>query len=209
VKGIVPLTKSLEGRCYFSQKGEPVLDARTKKLAAPSIKPQKKSKEVEAARSAIRKALPSLKNVPWDCQQDGNVYFQLSTPEFVVMDPMTGEEDSDGPYTVNNFDGPGLYQLPVSSIKRAKEDGSGVAVDSGSLVFIDNEYLAPFVDAYDWDKSTKKDGDYDLAYHERIAKKLGIRFGICSAPPKKFKSQFVGDGFYRIDVKGIKKAKAK
>lgn len=205
VKGIMASTASLSPTCVFSQKGEPTLEpkARTFAVSANPAKEKQDKSQLEQA----RKATGALKDVPWDCTSDGHVYFHLTTPEFIVLDPMTAEEDSGGPYVVKDFKEPGLYRMPVSAIKAGDEEKRGVAVDSATLLFVDGAFLSAFHDAYEWEKATKK-GDLDRAYHQRIAETIGTRFGVCTTPPAKYKSAFVGDGFYRIEVKNIKPAKA-
>jgi hypothetical protein len=67
------------------------------------------------------------------------------------------------------------------------------------------QFYPDFVDAYDWDKANTTSGELDRKYHQQVAEQVGTRFGVCSAPPAKFKSQFNGDGFYTVDVKRIAK----
>jgi len=205
VKGLCSHSKSLNPQCLFSEKGEPTLEPQARVIGATAQKPkQKDPKLIEAA----RKETVSLKDVPWDCEQDGHVYFHLSTPQFVVLDPMTWEEDSEGPYEVKNFSGSGLYRLPVAAIKEAREDKRGVAVDSATLMFVDNALYPDFVESFEWDKANTKSGDPDWNYHQQIAEQIGTRFGVCSTPPAKYKSQFTGDGFYTVDAKRIRKVAA-
>lgn len=200
VKGIVASGNKLEPQCLFSDTGESPLEEQSPQPVA--TKPAVEQIDLGAA----RKTVASLKDIPWDCAKDGYVYFHLSTPEFVVLDPMMWEEDSEGPYIVKNFKGPGLYRLPVTAIKQAKEGKRNVAVDSATLIFIDNPFFDAFGDNYDWDKSTTKKGEISPKYYQAVAEKIGSRFGVCTTPPKKFKSEFQGDGFYTIDVKKIERA---
>jgi hypothetical protein len=200
VNGIVAYTRQLPPEWVHSEKGELALEPQIRTLGSVTKKPKQKD---QALLKAARKETAKLKDVPWDCEKDGHVYFHLSTPQFIVLDPMTWEEDSEGPYTVKNFTGPGLYRLPVAAIKEAKEDGRGVAVDSATLMFVDNAFYPDFVEAYDWDKANTKSGASDWKYHQQVAEQVGTRFGVCSTPPAKFKSQFIGDGFYTVDVQRI------
>jgi hypothetical protein len=205
VKGIVASTKSLEPRCVFSQKGEPTLEPKARTFAGTTS--PAKQKQDKAQLQQARQTTSLLKDVPWDCTHDGYVYFHLSTPEFIVLDPMTVEEDSGGPYVIKDFKGPGLYRLPVSAIKTAEEEKRGVAVDSATLLFVDNLYLDSLLDAYEWEKAMSN-GAPDWNYHQHIAEEVGTRFGICTPPPDKFKSAFIGDGFYKIVPKSVKLVKA-
>ena len=202
VKGIVAFTNRLPPRYLHSKKGDPVLEPQARTLGSLSKKPKRKD---EAILKAARKEAAKLKDVPWDCAKDGSIYFHLSTPQFVVLDPMTGEEDSEGPYILKNFAGPGLYRLPVTAIKEAKEEGRGVTVDSATLLFVDNQFCLGLLNIYDWDKASTKSGDFDWNYHQSIAEQVGTRFGICSTPLAKYKSQFKGDGFYTLDVRHIER----
>ena len=133
------------------------------------------------------------------------MYFYLTTPELMVVDPMTWEEDVGGPYRINNFTKPGVYRLPVSAIKNECGEKRGVAVDSATLLFVDNAFFAELQDSYEWDKATASDGASDWNYHDKVAELIGNRFGICTPPPKQFKSKFQGDGLYGIDSKQINK----
>jgi hypothetical protein len=207
VKGIAVSPGSDPVRCFVSQKGEPMLhdEPRTFGAAAKGAKPT--SKKATAA-SRVKKGeaiVASLSKVPWDYDKEGYVYFYLSSPEFMVLDPMTWE-DSGSPYKVKGFKKPGVYRMHVSAIKEADGDGQGVAVDSASLLVIDNAFFADLQEVYDWDKSTKSNGSLDRMYYAKLAERIGNRFGVCTTPPKKFKSEFVGDGFYTIDVKQIERA---
>ena len=201
VKGIVSYTKQLWPQCIFSRKGETPLEPQPHKLGTKPAKPAKitNAKTLEQGRSITR----TLRDVAWDGTKDGHVYFYLTSPEFVALDPMTAEE-SDCVYKVKDFEGAGLYRFPVSAIKRAKEE-DGIAVDSATLLFVDNQFLGALLDEYEWEKASKKNGDYHWAYHQQIAEKVGTRFGICSASPAGFKTAFDGDGCFTIDVKKIKK----
>ncbi|MFN7141935.1 MAG: hypothetical protein ACK4UN_21660, partial [Limisphaerales bacterium] len=201
VKGITPFTKQLWPQLVLSEKRELPLRAQRRILGSPPTTSEKTSETGELLEAA-RKVVRSLRSVPWDCQKDGYVYFQLSSPEFVVVDPMTGEESD--VYSVKHFSGSGLYRLPVSAIKATEE--KGVVVDSGTLLFVDSKFLSPLLDVYDWKMATKATG-YDWGYHRKIAEEVGTRFGICSPPPKKFITEFIGDGVYRIDAKQVKLAK--
>jgi len=205
VKGIVPFTNQWPPQAVFSGKGEPTLEPEVRLIGGTKPKSHKAAKPAKSS-EANRKLVASLRNIPWDCDKDGFVYFHLSSPSFVVLEPMTGEEDSGGPYTVKNFKKPGLYRMPVSAIKWAEDEERGVAVDSGSLLFVDNEFLPALIEEYDWDKAHTKSGAFNPAYHQEVAEKIGSRFGLCSVPPKRFKSEFQGDGFYRIDATQIRAA---
>jgi len=202
VKGIVAFTNSLWPRCLFSLKREPTLDSSIRDFGKTVPRPAMKKEDASRLNDG-KKAVSSLSKVPWDCQKDGNVYFHLSTREFTVLDPMTGEEDSGGPCTARQFKRPGLFRLPVTAIKAAKGKKSGVAVDSGTLLFVDNAFLPALLENYDWEKATTANGSPNPKYHQRIAEKIGTRFGICSTPSEEFKSDFTGDGEYAIDASKV------
>ncbi len=202
VTGIAASTSQIEPEVYFSKDGEPTFEPNVRTfgtVAASAEVEREDAVRIEAGRNAVA----ALKDVPWDCDKDGYVYLHLTTPEVMVLDPMTWEEDSDGPYRVPKFKKPGLYRLPVKAIKDAEGKKRGVAVDSATLLFIDNSFFSELQDHYDWDKATKSDGNIDPKYHNEIAAKIGSRFGVCSAPSAKFKSEFAGDGLYTIDAKKI------
>ena len=202
VKGISASTAQDDPQVYFSRKGDPTLEPRQRTFGAAAAAGPADESSARIERG--RQITASLSTVPWDCNKDGYVYFYLTTPEVIVIDPMTWEEDSGGPYHVPNFKKPGLYRLPVSAIKNAKK--RGVTVDSGTLLFIDNAFFPELPEHYEWDKAQKPNGSIDTNYHNQTATQLGSRFGICSAPPNKFKSEFVGDGFYTVDAKAIELA---
>lgn len=197
VTGLLPLKKDTEIACVFSQAGELPLEASPRSLGTTEVSAAKATAE-RTSLEAARKRAALLKDLPWDFDTDGHIYFHLSTPEFVVMDPMTGEEDDGGPYKVKNYKKPGVYKLPVSAIQEA--DGRGVAVDSGTLAFVDNAFLASWIDSYEWKQARTKKALIDVAYHQKVAEEIGSRFGICTPPPRKFKSAFRGDGFYKVDA---------
>jgi len=198
VKGFVS-AKTYPADCVFSEKGEPALDP-TQRTFGKLVGKSAKANRDKALAAKARQVTASLKELPWDCSKDGCVYFYLTTPQFVVMDPMTGEEDDEGPYSVKSFEGPGVYKLPVRVIKQGSE--RGVAVDSATLLFVDNAFLAEFIECYAWEKAMDKRGNFDLAYHQQVAEQVGTRFGICSPPPSRFKSDFIGDGFYSVHLAG-------
>ena len=213
VKGIAVSPGSDPVRCFVSDKAEPMLhdeprtisaEAKTAKRAAGAKRSAKKpASDSRAAKG--RELVASLAKVPWDYDRQGYVYFYLSSPEFIVLDPMTWE-DSGGPYKVKSFKKPGLFRIHVSAIKEADGEGQGVAVDSATLLFVDNAFFADLLEVYSWDKSTKSNGALDKTYHAKIAEAIGNRFGVCTTPLKKLKSEFIGDGFYTIDVKQIERA---
>jgi hypothetical protein len=198
VKGIFSASRQVTPRLVFSEKGESTLHPDTR---VGGSRPRKKP--ANAAPPAARDL--SFKNVPWDCANDGFVYFQLSAPGFVMIDPMTCEQ-SDRVFKVNHFDGPGLYRLPVRGIKAARKKNGALAVDSGAILFVDNKFLAAFLEHYEWSKATNPKGDLDIKYHNEIAALIGSRFGICSSPPSRFKSEFKGDGFYTVNAAAVIKA---
>jgi hypothetical protein len=202
VKGFVPFRKDPEIECVFSRKGEPTLAPQPRTFNGP-VETLNTGKPDIARLMEARRLTASLRDLPWDCSSDGLVYFHLSTPQFVVLDPMTGEEDDQGPYKVRAFKGPGVYALPVAAIRRGR--GRGVAVDSATLVFVDNAFYPEFRERYEWDKAITKRGGFRVSYHEELAEEAGTRFGVCSTPPTKFKSDFDGDGYWTIDVKAIRR----
>ena len=202
VTGFAVSTSQDPPSCYFSASGELAFEPEVRTfgtVAASAEVEREDAVRIEAGRNAVA----ALKDVQWDCDKDGYVYLHLTTPEVMVLDPMTWEEDSDGPYRVPNFKKPGLYRLPVKAIKDAEGKKRGVAVDSATLLLVDNAFFSELQDHYDWDKATKSNGSIDPKYHNEIAAKIGSRFGVCSAPSAKFKSEFVGDGLYTIDAKKI------
>jgi hypothetical protein len=201
VTGIAASTSQSQPECFFSKQRPTIeLELRTFGAAADVVKVVRKDKvRIEDS----RKLVTSFDGVPWDCDKEGYIYLYLTTPEFMVLDPMTWEEDSGGPYRVPKFRKPGLYRLHVKAIKDADGKKRGVAVDSATLLLVDNASFAKLQDHYDWSNAVKANGSYDWKYHDEVVAKIGSRFAICSAPPKKFKSEFVGDGFYTIDTKAI------
>jgi hypothetical protein len=198
VKGLTGFTNQNEPQCVFSEEGEPAFHPSERTIKAV---PARKSANPPALES--RSSMTSFSAVPWNCTKDGNVYFQLSGPEFVVLDPMTGEQNSDGPFKLKNFKGHGLYRIPVAAIKTARSNKRAIAVDSATLLFVDNRFLSTLLERYDWNKSVTRSGRIDQEYYEKVVTEVGTRFGICSPPPKRFKSDFDGDGFYTIDVRKI------
>jgi hypothetical protein len=156
-----------------------------------------------AARREAAVAVAALKDVPWDYDADGYVYFHLSSPEVVMLDPMTWEQDDSGPHRVKGFKKPGLYRMPVTAIRGADAETGGVAVDSATLLLIDANFFADLQEAYDWDKATDSNGKVNALYHQALAEQIGTRFGLCTTPPAKFKSEFIGDGFYTLNPGAI------
>jgi hypothetical protein len=187
-------------KCFVSARDEPFLEPQAR-IFGPAAQSSKRAQKKVTKAAGSRKMPP----LPRDCDDKGYVYFYLTSPELMVVDPMTWEEDSGGPCRIENFDGPGFYRLPVSAIKNAEE--TGVAVDSATLLLIDNEFFPALQEAYEWAKAVKPSGRNDWKYHDEIAAQIGNRFGICTTPSKRFKSDFRGDGFYQVDTKNIKRVK--
>ncbi len=205
VKGIAASFVKEPPYFYFSAKGDPTLEPQPRSFG--EVKKTARASKADQRRSEPgRKALAALKDVPWDCK-DGFVYFWLTTPELMVLDPMTWEEDTSGPHRVKKFTKPGLYRMPVSAIKDAEGKDCGVAVDSGTLLLVDNAAFGDLQDAYDWNRATTVSGSLDRKYHDTVAQTIGSRFGICTTPARKFKSEFVGDGFYTLDARAIERVK--
>jgi hypothetical protein len=190
MKGILATSRNL-AECVFSDDGEPVLRADV------SVAPRESN-----AAAAKPKRAETFASAPWDCGKDGYVYFELSGPEFIVFDPMTGEQNDEGPFKVKKFAGPGLYRAPVAAIKAARSGKRSVAVDSATLVFVDNEFAADLLGELDWSAAAGAKG-VRVSYLGELAAKIGSRFGICTPPPKRFKAEFQGDGMYTIDAKEI------
>jgi hypothetical protein len=143
--------------------------------------------------------------VPWDHHPDGHVYFHLSTPRFVAIDPML-LSGGGAVYRVRKFV-PGLYRLPVSAIKGVSDRRRGVDVDSGSMVFVDEAFFDAFTRAFDWDAGGRKTGVRHRAYLRQVAEQIGTRFGYCSAVVRKWRSDFGGDGTYEIDPSAVRPAR--
>jgi len=219
VKGIVVGSASDPVKPYFSRKQEATLEqtARTFGGGAPAPKGaaqagangaakagKKAGPKVTAAADAAA-AAAALKDLPWDCGKDGYVYFQRTTPQLAAFDPMTWEEDSSGPYKVKGFKRPGLYRLHVSAIKEADGEGRGLAVDAATLLLVDGAFAADLQETYEWERATDKKGALARKYHDEVAAKIGSRFAVCTPPARKFKSAFVGDGIYTIDVTGVER----
>ena len=204
VKGILVGSASDPVRPFFSEKGEATLEETARTFGGGASAGKGAGKVGNTSKVAATPTAAAFKDVPWDCGKDGYVYFQLTTAQLVVFDPMTWEEDSGGPYKVKAFKKPGVYRLHVSAIKEA-DGGRGVAVDAATLLFVDGAFAADLEEAYEWEKATDKRGALVLKYHEAVAAKIGSRFAVCTPPGRKFKSEFVGDGFYRIDVKGVQR----
>jgi hypothetical protein len=202
VKGIAASAGSDPVECFASAQGDSTLEPIARIFEGPS-NAIKNTSENETKIQNGRKIVALLKNLPWDCDKDGYVYFYLTTPELIVVDPMTWEEDAGGPYLIKNFIKPGVYRLPVSAIKSASGNKRGVAVDSATLLFVDNAFFSELQDAFDWEKFAESDSAFDWHYCNEIAEAIGSRFGICTPPPEQFKSSFAGDGCYGIDAKRI------
>jgi hypothetical protein len=190
IKGIFATSRNL-AECVFSDAGEPALRASASDATSKS-----------AAVTAKPKRATTFAAAPWDCVKDGYVYFELSGPEFIVFDPMTGEQNDGGPFKVKKFAGPGLYRAPVAAIKAARSGKRSVAVDSATLVFVDNQAAADLLGELDWNAATGAKG-LKVSYLNELVGKVGSRFGVCTPPPKKFKSEFRGDGMYTIDAREI------
>jgi hypothetical protein len=193
---------------YRSEAGEPTLLAADVKGFAPAAAAAK-AKKAAAAAPASKAADPFAK-VPWDFDKDGYVYFQLTSPRLVLLDPMTWEQCSGGPYDVKKYKKPGLYRLHASAVRAADGTGDrGVAVDSATLLLIDDAAFADLQDVYSWDDSNPYSTAKQRKYHAQLAADIGNRFGVCTTPPKRFKSQFIGDGEYTIDADLIEPAPLK
>jgi hypothetical protein len=211
VKAIATAPGGEPPACYFSKKGEPTLEAATRTYAAPGGKAAKgRADRVEEG----RKIVEGLKDIPWDHEKDGHVYFYLTTPRLVMLDPMTWEEDGGGPYELKakGFKR-GLYRVPVSAVRAAHAKGKksekarGVAVDSASVVIIDNAFYADLAENFEWDKCTGSSGRLKTKYLDEVARRIGNRFGFCTAPGVGSGHDFEGDGLYVLDVKQIERAK--
>jgi hypothetical protein len=194
-------------RCFLSAKGETAMESEARTFAATAKEPATRGGKRAAASKRKPATAAAMKNVPWDFDEKGYVYFYLSTPEVVVLDPSIWESDADGPLRVEKFTKPGLYRMHVSAIKRTKDANKGVSVEGGALLFVDNAFVAELQDVFDWSKGIKDDGAYDWTYYHEIATRIGNRFAVCTPPPRKLKSQFAGDGVYRIEGAGIEAVK--
>lgn len=179
------------------------------KSAAPAKadKAAKPAKTAATSKPLAAADVKAFKDVPWVCDDKGYVYFHLASPEIVMLDPMTWEQDNSGPHRVKKFKKPGLYRMPVTAIKSADEDTGGVAVDSATLLLIDGAAFADLQEVYDWDKATGSNGSINIKYHQRLAEQIGSRFAVVTTPPRKFKSEFVGDGEYTLDPNKIEPTK--
>jgi hypothetical protein len=186
-------------QCYISEAGEPTMLAADVKPFAPATAAAAKPKAAAAA--SAEKPADAFAKVPWDFDKDGYVYFQLTSPKLILLDPMTWEQCSGGPYKVKKYKKPGLYRLHASAVRAADgADGRGVAVDSATLLLIDDAAFADLQDVYSWDDSNPYSTAGQRKYHAKLAADIGSRFGVCTTPPKKFKSEFIGDGEYTIDA---------
>lgn len=188
---------------YTSARGEAPLEPAQRMFGGATPQAAKAKRQAATHIAAGQKAASVLKDVAWDYDGDGYIYFHLTTPQVVMLDPMTWEADESGPHRVKEFKKPGLYRMPVTAIKSAEEDGEGVAVDSATLLLIDSAFFPELQDRYDWTMACKKNGKLNTSYHQKLAEQIGTRFGVCTTPPKKFKSDFVGDGLYTLDPKQI------
>ena len=195
-------------RCFLSAKDERAMELEARTFGTPAKEPGARGGK-GAAKKRDLAATAAMKDVPWDFDEKGYVYFYLSTPELVPLDPSIWESDASGPLRVQNFSKPGLYRMHVSAIKRTKDAKKSVSVECGALLFVDNAFITELQDVFDWSKGIKDDGAYDWEYYDAIARRIGNRFGVCTAPPRKFKSQFTGDGVYRIEGAGIDAVTAK
>lgn len=203
VKGFAVALSSGPANCYYSEKDEAHLETSVNAISPVS----ENSKILESAKAALesgRKLVQQSQSTPWNHDENGYVYLYLTTPEVMMMDPMTWE-DCGEPYRIKNFDGPGLYRFHVKAIKPANEGKHGVAVDCATLMFVDNAFHASLSEIYEWDKAIGANGRYDRRYHEEIAVAIGNRYAICTAPPAEFKSSFIGDGFYTLVATQVKK----
>jgi hypothetical protein len=195
--------------CYFSNKGEPTLEAAARRYAGGKAAEKGEADRLDQG----RKIVEGLKDVPWDHEKDGYVYFYLTTPRVVMLDPMTWEEDGGGPYELKakGFK-PGLYRIPVSAVRNAEgktkksAKGRGVAVDSASVVIVDNAFYADLAENFEWDKCTGTSGRLKVKYLDEVARRIGNRFGFCTAPGVGSGHDFEGDGLYVLDVKQIEHA---
>ena len=101
--------------------------------------------------------------------------------------------------------------MPVSAVRdaegkgRDKAKGRGVAVDSASLLIIDNAFYADLAENFEWDKSTGSSGRLKVKYLDEVARRIGNRFGFCTAPGVGSGHEFVGDGLYVLDVKQVER----
>ena len=152
-------------RCFLSAKGEKAMDSRT-----VSFGPAGKQAGASGGKRAVgkRNVVAAMKDVPWDFDEKGHVYFYLSNPEVVVLDPSIWESDASGPCRVEKFTKPGIYRMHVSAIKRTKNAKKGVSVECGALLFVDNAFIAELQDVFDWSKGIKEDGAYDWKYYDKV-----------------------------------------
>jgi hypothetical protein len=209
IKGMLVSQSPEANQFYISEAGEPTMLAADVKGFAPATT----AKPTKAAASPAMKKKPSdaFAKVPWDFDKDGYVYFQLTSPRLILLDPMTWEQCSGGPYEVKKYKKPGLYRLHASAVRAADgADGRGVAVDSATLLLVDDAAFADLQEVYSWDDATAAgSAAKERKYHAQLAADIGSRFGVCTTPPKKFKSQFIGDGEYTIDADLIEPARMK
>ncbi len=138
-----------------------------------------------------------ISKLPWD-QKEGFLHFAVTTGNLAMFDPMLNGED--GTY----FEiPPGVYRLPVASIRGT--ESSGASVDSACLAFVDAAFLEDFVDAFNFDRySPGKRGEN---YLEKVAAKIGCRFALCPALNEDSGCDFLGDGCYTLDLTRLERLK--
>ena len=188
--------------CWFSDEGEAPLEPAARTIGGDGTGARRVAAR-KAKNVAGRHDVERLKNVPWDHHTDGHVYFHLSTPRFVVADPML-LAGGGKTYRVKNF-APGLYRLPVTAIKGTADRRPGVDVDGASLVFVDEAYFGAFAEAMEQADGPRR-GRHE-AHLQKVAERIGSRFGFCSAVVRKWRSDFGGDGRYGIDPRAAEPAR--
>jgi hypothetical protein len=134
------------------------------------------------------------------------VYFYLTTPNLVVIDPMflELEESCSARYRIRPFV-PGLHRVPVGAIREARGARNVVSTDSGTLLLVDGAFFVDVMTQLDWDRCVTAGGRLCHSYLAKIAHAVGNRFGVCSALGLGSGSEFEGDGDYRIDVKAVER----
>jgi hypothetical protein len=182
-----------DNEAIFSIKDESPVEQSSRTFAAGASSAKPKTLEYD----------PKLSKLPWDHMKDGYIYFHLSSPDLYVTDPMLFDDSMSATYTLKKFK-PGVHRLPVSAIKDAGRR-KGVSVDSATLLFVDAALLADLAENFNWSDSMTSRHGYSPAYLNKIAKQIGTRFGLCTAPGTRSKHDFKGDGEYIIDVKAIER----
>ena len=142
---------------------------------------------------------PGTGHIPWGHLSNGFVYFQLSSPNLVICDPGLFDISLAASYEIKSHK-PGMHRININAVHVAHEENNCASVDYGCLVLVDADRFSDLKKAFKLSRCRDKDGLFKWSYFDKVATKIGCRFGFCCGNTG---MEFSGDGSYSIDESAI------